>query len=58
MQRFVGTKALHRADVAVYVATCPFSREARDIAMQAGITAVHRGLLEAWSAGAKLQVLK
>ncbi|MET9655890.1 restriction endonuclease [Streptomyces sp. NPDC006510] len=58
MQKFVGTKTLHRADVAVYVATCPFSREALDIAMQAGVTAVHRGLLEAWSTGAKLQVLK
>ncbi|MFI6722978.1 restriction endonuclease [Streptomyces sp. R-74717] len=58
MQKFVGTKTLHRADVAVYVATCPFSRESLDIAMQVGVTAVHRGLLEAWSAGAKLQVLK
>ncbi|WP_406014100.1 restriction endonuclease [Streptomyces sp. NBC_00984] len=58
MQKFVGTKTLHRADVAVYVATCPFSRETLDIAMRAGVTAVHRGLLEAWSAGAKLQVLK
>ncbi|MFF1644992.1 hypothetical protein [Streptomyces sp. NPDC058240] len=43
---------------AVYVATCPFSRETVDIAMQAGVSAVHRGLLEAWSAGTKLQVLK
>lgn len=58
MQKFVGTKTLHQADVAVYVATCPFSREALDIAMQVGVTAVHRGLLEAWSAGVKLQVLK
>ncbi|MGW1706517.1 restriction endonuclease [Streptomyces sp. NPDC002206] len=57
MQKFVGTKTLHQADVAVYVATCPFSREALDIALQVGVTAVHRGLLEAWSAGAKLQVL-
>ncbi|MFF2958283.1 restriction endonuclease [Streptomyces sp. NPDC057963] len=57
MQKFVGAKTLHRADVAVCVATCPFSREAIDIAVQAGVTAVHRGLLEAWSAGAKLQVL-
>ncbi|MET7307485.1 restriction endonuclease [Streptomyces sp. NPDC005571] len=58
MQKFVGTKTLHGADVAVYVATCPFSREALDIADQVGVTAVHRGLLEAWSAGAKLQVLR
>ncbi|MFF5274376.1 restriction endonuclease [Streptomyces sp. NPDC000133] len=58
MQKFVGTKTLHQADVAVYVATCPFSREALDIALQVGVTAVHRGLLEAWSAGATLQVLR
>ncbi|WP_326604792.1 restriction endonuclease [Streptomyces sp. NBC_01800] len=58
MQKFVGTKTLHQADVAVYVATCPFSHEALDIALQVGVTAVHRGLLEAWSAGAKLQVLR
>lgn len=58
MQKFVGTKTLHQADVAVYVATCPFSREALDIAVQVGVTAVHRGLLEAWSAGATLQVLR
>ncbi|WP_327240033.1 restriction endonuclease [Streptomyces sp. NBC_01318] len=58
MQKFVGTKTLHQADVAVYVATCPFSREALDIALQVGVTVVHRGLLEAWSAGAKLQVLR
>ncbi|MFJ4570935.1 restriction endonuclease [Streptomyces sp. NPDC088846] len=49
MQKFVGARTLHRADVAVYVATCPFSREAHDIAVQAGVTAVHRGLLEAWT---------
>ncbi|MFV5991832.1 restriction endonuclease [Streptomyces sp. NPDC056231] len=58
MQKFVGIKTLHQADVAVYVATCPFSREALDIAVQVGVTAVHRGLLEAWSAGATLQVLR
>ncbi|WP_030930407.1 restriction endonuclease [Streptomyces sp. NRRL B-24720] len=58
MQKFVGTKTLHQADVAVYVATCPFSREALDIALQVGVTAIHRGLLEAWSAGATLQVLR
>ncbi|MFF1464207.1 restriction endonuclease [Streptomyces sp. NPDC058330] len=58
MREFVGTKALHRADVAVYVATRPFSREAHDIAAQAGATAVHRGLLEAWSAGTVLQALR
>ncbi|MDX3850419.1 restriction endonuclease [Streptomyces sp. AK02-01A] len=58
MQKFVGTMTLHHAEAALYVATCPFSREARDIAVQAGVTAVHRGLLEAWSAGTALSVLR
>jgi restriction system protein len=59
MQKFLGTaKVLHKEDVALYVATCQFTREAKDIAVQGGITAVHRTLLEAWSAGAKLQVLR
>ncbi|MEU3184969.1 restriction endonuclease [Streptomyces sp. NPDC006923] len=58
MQKFVGTMTLHHAEAALYVATCPFSREARDIAVQAGVTAVHRGLLEAWSAGTALNVLR
>ncbi|WP_326698606.1 hypothetical protein OG909_15495 [Streptomyces sp. NBC_01754] len=44
--------------MAVYVATCPFSREAHDIAVQAGVTAVHRVLLEAGSPGPALQVLR
>jgi restriction system protein len=59
MQKFLGAaKVQHEAEVALFVATCPFTREALDIAAQHGITAVHRGLLEAWSAGAKLQVLR
>ncbi|MBT2394727.1 restriction endonuclease [Streptomyces sp. ISL-100] len=58
MQKFVGTKTLHQADVAVYAATCPFSPESLAIAAQAGVTAVHRGLLETWSAGATLEVLR
>ncbi|WP_328969525.1 restriction endonuclease [Streptomyces sp. NBC_00239] len=59
MQKFLGSaKVLHRAEVALYVATCGFTREALAIAAETGITAVHRGLLEAWSAGTKLQVLR
>lgn len=58
MQKFVGAKTLHRADVAVYAATCPFSPESLAIAAQAGVTAVHRGPLESWSAGAALEVLR
>ncbi|MGR8009475.1 restriction endonuclease [Streptomyces hypolithicus] len=59
MQKFLGAaKVQHQADVALYVATCPFSREALAIAVEYGVTAVHRGLLEAWSAGTTLQVLR
>ncbi|GAA2945675.1 restriction endonuclease [Streptomyces enissocaesilis] len=59
MQKFLGAaKVQHRAEVALYVATCPFSREAHALAVEYGVTAVHRGLLEAWSAGAVLQVLR
>ncbi|MGW7450323.1 restriction endonuclease [Streptomyces sp. NPDC054787] len=59
MQKFLGaSKVLHRADVALYVATCAFTREALAISTQGGVTAVHRGLLEAWSAGVRLQVLR
>ncbi|MFD0267152.1 restriction endonuclease [Streptomyces sp. NPDC127106] len=59
MQKFLGAaKVLHRADVALYVATCAFTREALAIAAQGGVTAVHRGLLEAWSTGAPLQALR
>ncbi|WP_455358463.1 restriction endonuclease [Streptomyces sp. SYSU K21746] len=58
VQKFLGAaKVLHKADVALYVATCPFTREAMHIAAEGGVTAVHRGLLEAWSAGTELQVL-
>ncbi|MGC9378727.1 restriction endonuclease [Streptomyces sp. MH13] len=58
VQKFVGAKVLHGSDVALFVATCPFTRDARDIAAESGITAVHRGLLEEWSAGAPLTVLQ
>lgn len=59
IQKFLGAaKVLHKADVALYVATCPFAREALNISAEGGITAVHRGLLEAWSAGTVLNVLR
>ncbi|MEU6862526.1 restriction endonuclease [Streptomyces sp. NPDC046876] len=59
MQKFLGAaKVLHGAEVALCVATCAFSREALAIAARGGVTAVHRGLLEAWSAGTRLQVLR
>ncbi|MFF8426951.1 restriction endonuclease [Streptomyces sp. NPDC016566] len=59
VQKFVGSaKVLYSADVALYVATCPFTPEALHIAAEAGITAVHRGVLEEWGAGEPLRVLE
>lgn len=58
VQKFLGAaKVLHKADVALYVATCPFTRDALNISAEGGVTAVHRGLLEAWSAGTALNAL-
>ncbi|MGW3622720.1 restriction endonuclease [Streptomyces sp. NPDC000880] len=59
IQKFLGAaKVLHKADVALYVAICPFTRDALNVSAEGGITPVHRGLLEAWSAGAALDVLR
>ena len=59
IQKFLGAaKVLHHSEVALFVATCPFTRDALNIAAESGITAVHRGLLEEWSAGAALTVLE
>ncbi|MFD5665529.1 restriction endonuclease [Streptomyces anthocyanicus] len=59
IQKFIGAaKVLHSSEVALFVATCPFTRDAQNIAVESGITAVHRGLLEEWSAGAPLNVLQ
>nr|BFD83810.1 hypothetical protein StreXyl84_32110 [Streptomyces sp. Xyl84] len=59
LQKFVGSaRVLYASDVALYVATCRFTPEALSIADEAGITAVHRTLLEKWDAGDMLTVLK
>ncbi|MFF3407086.1 restriction endonuclease [Streptomyces sp. NPDC002742] len=59
VQKFIGAaKVLHTSEVALFVATCPFTRDALNIAVDGGITAVHRGLLEEWSTGAALTVLE
>ncbi|MFG3256060.1 restriction endonuclease [Streptomyces sp. NPDC048172] len=58
MQKFVGTAWLHhRADVAVFAATCAFSRAALDYAVQQRVVAVHRDLLGQWSNGTPLRSL-
>ncbi|MGP4087783.1 restriction endonuclease [Streptomyces sp. KR55] len=59
VQKFIGSaKVLYGAEVALYVATCPFTPEALSIAAEAGITAVHRGVLEEWGAGEPLKILE
>lgn len=59
MQKFVGAaRVLHNADVALYVATCSFTREALHIAARGDITIVHRELLRSWSSGDTLAVLE
>ena len=59
VQKFVGSaKVLYGAEVALFVATCPFTPDALSIAAEAGITAVHRGLLEQWSTGEPLKALE
>lgn len=59
MQKFVGmAKVEYEADIALFVTTATFSPAAMDLAVRHGVTAVHRRLLEAWSAGAKLHALR
>ncbi|MGR8012340.1 restriction endonuclease [Streptomyces hypolithicus] len=59
MQKFVGTAKLeHRADVALFVATCgAFTRDALGLALRHDIFAMHRDLLGAWVKGATLESL-
>jgi restriction system protein len=59
VQSFIGmAKVDYKADVALLVATAPFTREALLLSAQHEATAVHRGLLESWSNGTKLHVLE
>ncbi|MFF8868166.1 restriction endonuclease [Streptomyces sp. NPDC015139] len=58
MQKFVGMSfAEHKADVAVFVATCEFSRSARDLALKHNIVALNRNLFGSWNSGAPLMSL-
>jgi hypothetical protein len=58
MQKFAGAaRAVDPADVALFVATCPFTHEAQAIARLSGIVLVDRDELEAWSAGVRLKAL-
>ncbi|SCK22211.1 Restriction endonuclease [Streptomyces sp. WMMB 714] len=56
---FAGVAKLeYEADVALLVASAPFTRDALLVAARHEVTAVHRGLLEAWNKGARLRVLQ
>lgn len=58
MQKFVGMAfAEHNADVAVFVATCEFSKSARDLALKHSIVALNRDLFGSWNSGAPLASL-
>jgi len=59
IQKFIGSaKVLYSAEVALFVATCPFTPDALRLAAETGITAVHRGMLEEWAAGEPLKILE
>ncbi|WP_405726312.1 restriction endonuclease [Streptomyces sp. NBC_01537] len=58
MQAFASTaKPLHRADVALFVATCRISQPAAFLAAQSGIFMMPRPLLAQWKAGTRLMEL-
>ncbi|WP_344403161.1 restriction endonuclease [Streptomyces longisporus] len=59
IQKFIGSaKVLHSAEVALFVATCPFTPDALQLAAETGVIAVHRGMLEEWAAGEPLKILE
>lgn len=58
MQKFVGMAfAEHQADVALFVATCEYSRDARQLAIKHNIVALNRDLFGSWNSGAPLESL-
>ena len=58
MQQFIGTaRPEHKADVALFVVTCRFTKDAVGLAARHGVTIMSRELLAAWNAGTKLQAL-
>lgn len=59
MQKFAGAaRTINPAEVALFVATSHFSREAQAIADLSGIITVNRDELEAWTAGVRLKALR
>ncbi|WP_432190873.1 restriction endonuclease [Streptomyces sp. bgisy027] len=58
MQKFVGMAFNeHRADVALFVATCEYGKAARDLAIKHQIVALNRNLFGSWNSGAPLESL-
>ncbi|MFI7005803.1 restriction endonuclease [Streptomyces sp. NPDC050145] len=59
IQKFIGaSKVLHSCDIALFVATCPFTPDALTIAGEGGVAVVHRGMLDEWSTGTPLKALE
>ncbi|MEK2477121.1 restriction endonuclease [Streptomyces noursei] len=52
-----GAQAHFEADVAIFVTTTRFSRQAEDFAVNNGILAIHRNHLGLWNNGARLESL-
>ncbi|MFF3323649.1 restriction endonuclease [Streptomyces sp. NPDC002889] len=58
MQKFVGMAfAEHHADVALFVATCPFGKAAGELAARHNVVAINRNLFGSWNSGAGLESL-
>ncbi|NEA56636.1 restriction endonuclease [Streptomyces sp. SID13666] len=58
MQKFVGMAFHeHRADVALFVATCEYGKAARELAVKHRIVALNRNLFGSWNSGAPLESL-
>ncbi|MFE1323504.1 restriction endonuclease [Streptomyces sp. NPDC058741] len=59
MRKFTGAvRTVDRVDVALFVTTCAFSREAQAIAGLTGVVPVDRAALQTWSAGERLDALR
>ncbi|WP_240503090.1 restriction endonuclease [Streptomyces prasinopilosus] len=59
LRKFAGAaRALHRFDLALFVAACDFGHESRAIADLTGVVTVDRREVEAWTAGVRLKALR
>ncbi|SDD99303.1 restriction endonuclease [Streptomyces prasinopilosus] len=59
LRKFAGAaRALHRFDLALFVAACDFGHESQAIADLTGVVTVDRREVEAWTAGVRLKALR